>query len=196
MSARPKRAALLVPAAVFVLAAGLRLWDLPSPSQLYRDEQHYVFDAEAYIGGGIGIPVGHPPPVRIADVVLLYFLALFALGVGLVGGTRRPAARARRSAHRPEPDRNARFLSHDLIEAGFLLLALDSKRMGSPVRSTGWMGPIERFLGSWFRLGAGLALGAAVASNWAGTFALVFAAALSIAWLAKEPHRGGRPLSL
>ena len=45
----------------------LRLWSLPSPPSLYWDEQYYVFDAEVYLGGGIGQPVGDPPPVKIAD---------------------------------------------------------------------------------------------------------------------------------
>ncbi len=40
----------------------------PCPGQLYWDEHYYVFDAEAYLGGGFGQPgIGSPPPVRIAD---------------------------------------------------------------------------------------------------------------------------------
>ena len=56
-----------MPAAVILLAAGLRLWGAPLPPELYWDEQYYVFDAEVYLVGGIGQPVGHPPPVKIAD---------------------------------------------------------------------------------------------------------------------------------
>jgi dolichyl-phosphate-mannose-protein mannosyltransferase len=44
------------------------LWGLGTPDQLYGDESYYVFDAAAYIGGGILDPIGdHPPAVRIAD---------------------------------------------------------------------------------------------------------------------------------
>jgi dolichyl-phosphate-mannose-protein mannosyltransferase len=56
-----------VPAIVLLLAAVIRLWGLPSPPALYWDEQYYVFDAEAYLGGGIGQPIGNPPAVKIAD---------------------------------------------------------------------------------------------------------------------------------
>ena len=59
---------LFVPAAVLLLAAGLRLWGLGAPGQLYGDENYYVFDASAYLGGAILDPIGaEPPAVRIAD---------------------------------------------------------------------------------------------------------------------------------
>ena len=67
MWSRPKRAAVLVPAIVILLAGGLRFWGLSFPPDLYWDEQYYVFDAEVYLGGGIGQPVGDPPAVKIAD---------------------------------------------------------------------------------------------------------------------------------
>jgi dolichyl-phosphate-mannose--protein O-mannosyl transferase len=56
-----------VPTVVLVVAAVIRLWGLPFPPALYWDEQYYVFDAEVYLGGGIGQPIGHPPAVKIAD---------------------------------------------------------------------------------------------------------------------------------
>jgi dolichyl-phosphate-mannose-protein mannosyltransferase len=57
-----------VPAVVLAIAAGLRLWGLGAPGQLYGDESYYVFDASAYLGGAIVDPIGDAPPtVRIAD---------------------------------------------------------------------------------------------------------------------------------
>jgi dolichyl-phosphate-mannose-protein mannosyltransferase len=57
-----------VPAVVLAIAAGIRLWGLGAPGQPYGDEGYYVFDAAAYLGGGIVDPIGdHPPAVRIAD---------------------------------------------------------------------------------------------------------------------------------
>lgn len=56
-----------VPAIVFLVAAVIRLWGLPSPPELYWDEQYYVYDAEVYLGGGIGQPIDDPPAVKIAD---------------------------------------------------------------------------------------------------------------------------------
>ncbi len=61
----PSRVA--VPAVVLMIAAVLRLWGLPSPPSLYWDEQYYVFDADAYLGGGIGQPIEPVPAVKIAD---------------------------------------------------------------------------------------------------------------------------------
>ncbi len=52
----------VVPAVVLVIAAGLRLWGLGTPDQLYGDESYYVFDAAAYLGGGIVEPIGDDPP--------------------------------------------------------------------------------------------------------------------------------------
>src|SRR5262249_22439235 len=50
-----------------LLAAILRLWGLAAPSQPYWDEQYYVFDARAYLGGGIGQPIPGAPAEHIAD---------------------------------------------------------------------------------------------------------------------------------
>ena len=55
------------PCLILLAAAALRLWSLPSPPSLYWDEQYYVFDAEVYLHGGFGQPVGNPPPVKIDD---------------------------------------------------------------------------------------------------------------------------------
>ncbi len=90
-----------VPALVFLLAAGIRLWSLSSPPAMYWDERYYVFDAEVYLGGGIGQFVGHPPAVKIADEgtwmhppLGKWMIAL--LGVGPIGlrsmGWRLPSA--------------------------------------------------------------------------------------------------------
>ena len=62
-----RRPAVLVPLSLLLLAAGTRLWGLSSPAMPYWDEQHYVYDANAYVGGGYGLDVGTPPSVRIAD---------------------------------------------------------------------------------------------------------------------------------
>ena len=52
-----------VPVMLVVLASGIRLWGLGQPRELYWDEHYYVFDAEAYLGGGIGQPDrGSAPP--------------------------------------------------------------------------------------------------------------------------------------
>ena len=56
----------VLPAFVLLIAAGLRLWGLASPTHLYGDEQYYVFDAAVYMGGGIGDPIGAPSG-KIAD---------------------------------------------------------------------------------------------------------------------------------
>lgn len=56
-----------VPSIVLLVAAVIRLWGLPSPPALYWDEQYYVYDAEVYLGGGIGQPIPDPPAVKIAD---------------------------------------------------------------------------------------------------------------------------------
>lgn len=219
-----------MPTALILVTAALRLWALTYPPDLYWDEQHYVFDAEAYIGGGIGIPVGDPPPVLIADegtwvhpplgkwiiallgvgplglraigwrlpsavfgiagVGLLYFLALELWGsvwrAGLAG-----LLLALDGLHIVQ----SRIAMLDIflttfITAGMLLLVLDRKRTGSTIPPRGgFVGRLDRVFGSPYRLGAGLAFGAAVATKWAGVFALVFAAGLCLAWLV----RAGRP---
>lgn len=90
-----------VPAVVLAIAAGLRLWGLASPPSLYWDEQYYVFDAEVYLGGGIGQPIEGAPEVKIADEgtwvhppLGKWIIAL--LGVGPIGlrsiGWRLPSA--------------------------------------------------------------------------------------------------------
>jgi dolichyl-phosphate-mannose-protein mannosyltransferase len=56
-----------VPMIVLLVAAVIRLWGLPSPNELYWDEQYYVYDAEVYLGGGIGQPIPGAPAVKIAD---------------------------------------------------------------------------------------------------------------------------------
>ncbi len=93
---------IFVPAAVLLLAAGLRLWGLGAPGQLYGDENYYVFDAAAYLGGGTLDPIGaDPPAVRIADEATWvhpplgkWIIAL--LGIGPIGqrsiGWRLPSA--------------------------------------------------------------------------------------------------------
>lgn len=230
-----KRRAVLVPAAVVLLAAGLRLWGLSYPAQMYWDEQYYVFDAEVYLGGGIGQPVGNPPAVKIADegtwvhpplgkwiiallgvgpiglrsigwrlpsalfgiagVALLYFLALELWGsvwwAGLAG-----LLLALDGLHIVQ----SRMAMLDIflttfITAGMLLLVLDRKRTGTtPAAASAFRRRIDRVFGSPYRLGAGLALGAAVACKWSGFFALVLGAALCAAWLGRPEHRGGRSL--
>lgn len=79
------------------------------------------------------------------------------------------------------------------ITAGMLLLVLDRKRtwVGHPGRE-GLAGRVERIFGSPYRLGAGLAFGAAVATKWAGVFALIFAAGLCTAWVMKAPETDDR----
>ena len=84
------RARFWAPAVVIVVAAVIRCWGLTTPDQLYWDEQYYVFDAEAYLGGGFGQPLLPAPTVKIADEgtwvhppLGKWLIAL--LGVGPVG---------------------------------------------------------------------------------------------------------------
>ncbi len=76
------------------------------------------------------------------------------------------------------------------ITAGMLLLVLDRRRTvetaGRP--AAGWL---DRIFGSPYRLGAGAALGAAVATKWSGFYALVFAAVLCAAWSVAAERRAG-----
>jgi dolichyl-phosphate-mannose-protein mannosyltransferase len=85
---------------VLLVAAVIRLWGLPAPPKLYWDEQYYVYDAEVYLGGGIGQPIPGPD-VKIADEgtwvhppMGKWIMAL--LGVGPIGlrpiGWRLPSA--------------------------------------------------------------------------------------------------------
>jgi dolichyl-phosphate-mannose-protein mannosyltransferase len=56
-----------VPVLLLLVATGLRAWNLGSPARAYWDEQPYIYDANAYLGGGFGLEVGTPPSVKIAD---------------------------------------------------------------------------------------------------------------------------------
>jgi dolichyl-phosphate-mannose-protein mannosyltransferase len=77
------------------------------------------------------------------------------------------------------------------ITAGMLLLVLDRARMADAASRPprGW---VERIFGSPYRLGAGAALGAAVATKWSGLYALALAAALCAAWSIAAERRAGR----
>lgn len=77
------------------------------------------------------------------------------------------------------------------ITAGMLLLALERRRMDSAPAATGGRG-IQRIFGSGYRLGAGAALGAAVATKWSGAYALVFAAGLCTVWAMTGERAAGR----
>ena len=72
------------------------------------------------------------------------------------------------------------FLS-TFILAGVLLLVLDRRRVHAPSDPKSF-GGVDRIFGSWYRLGAGAAFGAAVATKWSGAFALAFGAALCAIW--------------
>jgi dolichyl-phosphate-mannose-protein mannosyltransferase len=101
MTAAPSWTRWVVPLVFVSGAAGVRLWGITTPDSLYWDEQYYVFDAEVYLGGGIGRPIGDPPAVKIADEGTWvhppggkWIIALF--GVGPLGnrpiGWRLPSA--------------------------------------------------------------------------------------------------------
>jgi dolichyl-phosphate-mannose-protein mannosyltransferase len=228
MLARPSTSAITVPAVVIVLAAIVRLWGLSSPADMYWDEQHYVFDAEAYLGGGIGPPVGDPPEVRIADEgtwvhppLGKWMIAL--LGVGPLGlrsvGWRLPSAIfgiagvaflyflalklwrsiwwAGLAAFLLALDGlhivHSRIAMLDIflttfITAGILLLVLDRRRMESSEEPAS-RGMVDRIFGSAYRLGAGLCFGAAIATKWAGVFALALAVLLSSVWIVRDTRR-------
>ena len=229
------RGRVAVPVLVLIVAAGVRLWGLATPTKMYWDEQYYVFDAEVYLGGGIGQPIPGAPAVKIADEgtwvhppLGKWIIAL--LGVGPIGdrsiGWRMPSAIfgiagvgllyalalqlwgsvwwAGMSALLLALDGlhvvQSRIAMLDIflttfITAGMLLLVLDRHRMdrqGPPEPPTRW---VDRVFGSPFRLGAGAALGAAVATKWSGAFALAFAATLCAAWLFTGDRRAGRSRS-
>ena len=220
-----------VPALIFLLAAGVRLWSLSYPPTPYWDEQYYVFDASVYLGGGIGQPVGTPPAVKIADegtwvhppagkwmiallgvgpfgnrplgwrvpsavfgiagVVLLYYLALelwasvwwAGLSALLLSTDGLHIVQSRISMLDI-------FLS-TFITAGMFLLVLDRRHMPEPGgrRTPAW---VTRFFGSWYRLGAGAAFGAAVATKWSGAFALTLGAILGAVWALRGAGAAGR----
>lgn len=224
------RSAVGVPAIVLVIAAVIRLWGLPSPPALYWDEQYYVFDAEVYLGGGIGQPIGGAPAVKIADEgtwvhppLGKWIIAL--LGVGPLGlrsiGWRLPSAvfgiagvallyllalhlwrsvwwagfagllLALDGLHIVQ----SRIAMLDVflttfITAGMLFLVLDRERMRTGAR--GRWPRVELVFGSPYRLWAGVALGAAVATKWSGAFALALAAVLCGVWLFTGERRGTR----
>lgn len=231
-----ERAHMLVPVVVIAVAAALRLWALTYPPDLYWDEQHYVFDAEAYIGGGIGIPVGDPPPVLIADegtwvhpplgkwiiallgvgpmglrsigwrlpsavfgiagVGLLYFLALELWGSVWWAGLA-ALLLALDGLHIVQ----SRIAMLDIfpatfVTAGILLLVLDRTRsMGPRSDERSPPGRMERIFGSWYRLGTGCALGAAIATKWTGVLALLLGAGLCTAWLIAAGPRDRRAVA-
>lgn len=230
MTTRSKRVTVGVPAAVILLAAAIRIWGIAQPTQLYWDEQYYVFDAEVYLGGGIGQPVGNPPPVKIADegtwvhpplgkwiiallgvgpmglrsfgwrlpsvvfgiagVGLLYFLALELWGSVWWAGLA-SLLLALDGLHIVQ----SRIAMLDIfmttfVTAGVLLLVLDRRRMRDPRAAFRRRAMIERVFGSWYRLGAGAALGAAVATKWSGAFALVLGAALCTTWALTSERSG------
>lgn len=211
---------LALPCLILLAAAVLRLWSLPSPPSLYWDEQYYVFDAEVYLHGGFGQPVGNPPPVKIDDEgtwihppMGKWIIAL--LGVGPLGlhafGWRLPSALfgiagvallyllALRLWGSPGwaafaavllafdglhivQSRLAMldiFLSTFII-AGFLFLVLDRQRLGRAA-ATRWP-RTTRVFGSPWRLWAGVAFGAAVATKWSGFYALALAVLLCAVW--------------
>ena len=62
MTGSPSWTRWVVPLVVVSAAAGVRLWGITSPPNLYWDEQYYVDDAEAYLGGGIGQPIAGSTP--------------------------------------------------------------------------------------------------------------------------------------
>jgi dolichyl-phosphate-mannose-protein mannosyltransferase len=226
-----------VPAVVLAIAAGLRLWGFTTPQALYWDEQYYVFDAEVYIGGGIGQPIEGAPEVKIADegtwvhpplgkwiiallgvgplglrsigwrlpsvlfgiagVALLYFLALqlwrsvwwagFASLLLALDGLHIVQSRMAMLDI---------FLT-TFVTAGVFLLVLDHRRAASHTRDgTGSTSRVERVFGSWYLLGAGASLGAAVATKWSGAFALLFALVLCCAWIVRDGGEDDRPLAV
>ncbi len=232
MTAAPRWTRWVVPFVVVSAAAGVRLWGITSPDSLYWDERYYVFDAEVYLGGGIGQPIEPAPAVKIADegtwvhpplgkwiiallgvgplgngaigwrlpsavfgiagVALLYFLALELWGSIWWAGFS-ALLLALDGLHIVQ----SRIAMLDIflttfITAGTLLLVLDRRRMRNADgrrSSTVW---VTRIFGSWYRLGAGAAFGAAVATKWSGVFALVFGAIICSVWAYVGESPAGR----
>jgi dolichyl-phosphate-mannose--protein O-mannosyl transferase len=226
-----RRVRIGVPAIVLLVAAVIRLWGLPSPNELYWDEQYYVYDAEVYLGGGIGQPIPGAPAVKIADEgtwvhppLGKWIMAL--LGVGPIGlrpiGWRLPSAvfgiagvallyllalhlwrsvwwagfasllLALDGLHIVQ----SRIAMLDVflttfVTAGMLFLVLDRERMEAG--PSGRWPRVERVFGSPYRLWAGVALGAAVATKWSGAFALGLAAVLCAIWLFTGDRAGATP---
>jgi dolichyl-phosphate-mannose--protein O-mannosyl transferase len=219
---------------VLLVASFVRLWGLPSPPNLYWDEQYYVFDAEVYLGGGIGQPITGAPAVKIADEgtwvhppMGKWIIALF--GVGPMGlrsiGWRLPSAlfgiagvglvyllalRLWRSVwwaglaalllaldglHIVQ----SRLAMLDIflttfITAGVLFLVLDRERSAAGHPPRRWP-RVARFFGSSYRLWAGVMFGAAMATKWAGAYALLFGAVLCSAWALPAAARRGRSIA-
>src|SRR5919197_2106051 len=205
------RAAMVVPLVLVVVAGGLRLWDLSSPHQTYWDEGYYALDAYGYLSvfPARGSPRGvdfeqtwvHPPlgkglisvgegplgltPVGwrlmpalfgIAAVMLLYALALELWGsvwwAGLAGGLL-----ALDGVHIVQ----SRMAMLDVFVTTFILaalyfLVLDRTRAG-PRASV-----VDRWVGSRYRLLAGVMLGAAIACKWSGLFAVPLLIVLALVW--------------
>ena len=113
------------------------------------------------------------------------------LALGVVGRLRGAPARARRPAHRPEPDGDARHLPHDVRHRGGALPRARSRADGIARPSGRWR-RIDRVFGSPFRLWAGVFLGCAVATKWSGAFALPFVAGLCTIWAFTGDRRGDR----
>ncbi|HEY6566861.1 MAG TPA: phospholipid carrier-dependent glycosyltransferase [Actinomycetota bacterium] len=67
MTRRTLSLAIVAPVAILIVAAGVRFWGISNPGAPYWDEPFYVYDANAYLGGGFGIAIDDPPAVRIAD---------------------------------------------------------------------------------------------------------------------------------
>lgn len=223
-----------MPLVLALLALGIRMWGIGSPARPYWDEQHYVYDANAYLGGGFGLEVGTPPAVRIEDegtwvhpplgkwaiallgvgplglnpvgwrvpsvvfgvagVLLLYLLALQLWGsvwwAGLAG-----LLLALDGLHIVQ----SRLAMLDVfvttfITAGILFLVLDRHRMDTPDSAPRKRRPIDRLFGSPQRFWAGVMLGAAVATKWAGVFALGFAIILLVAWVLSGRERSRRSI--
>ena len=125
----------------------------------------------------------------VAGVLLLYFLALELWGsvwwAGLAG-----LLLSLDGLHIVQ----SRIAMLDIflctfITAGMLLLVLDRRRMTAAARGRRW---VDRIFGSPYRLGAGAALGAAVATKWSGAYALMFAAVLCATWAMTGDRDGGR----
>ena len=212
------RARIWIPVVIGLVAAAVRLVGLGSPPSTYWDEQYYVFDAAAYLNGGIGVPVSDPdpPPLTIRDegtwvhpplgkwaialgvgplgvhplgwrlpstaFGLAGVLLLYALGLELWGSPWWAGLAAGMLALDGLHIVQSRMATLDVflttwILAGIYLLVLDRTREGG--QGGDWL---SRVFGGGYRLGAGLCLGAAVATKWSGLLALAFAVIVCAAW--------------
>jgi dolichyl-phosphate-mannose--protein O-mannosyl transferase len=97
---RALRASVLVPIVLVLLAGGIRVWGLSSPSQTYWDESYYVPDAYDYLGGGYLVGHGDDPSDKLSGEITWVHPPLgkwmIATGVGPLGlrplGWRLPSA--------------------------------------------------------------------------------------------------------